>query len=79
MGITNWLKQQFFRLNVNQRKKLSEFCEKAATGAVLPVGIKFLSDGKSGDGFYIFAWLSCAIIFAILSILALAKGENDVR
>ena len=79
MGIIKWAKKQFFRLNEEQRKKLSEFCDKAATGAVLPVGIKFLSDEKSGDGFYIFSWLSCAIIFAILSVLALAKGENDDR
>mgnify|MGYP000889614433 FL=1 len=80
MGISalkRWIKQRFFRLNQDQRKKLSEFCDKAATGAVLPVGIKFLSDEKSGDGFYIFSWLSCAIIFAILSVLALAKGEDD--
>ena len=53
--------------------------DKAATRAMLPVAIKFLSDGKPGDGFYIFSWLSCAIIFAILSVLALAKGENDDR
>lgn len=77
--IANQIKTLFFRLNEEQRRKLSDFCDKAATGAMLPVAIKFLSDGKPGDGFYIFSWLSCAIIFAILSVLALAKGENDDR
>lgn len=80
MGIIKWAKKQFFRLNEEQRKKTSEFLDKCATGAMLPVGIKFLSDGKDGDVIYITLWLGCATIFALLSIAALAaKEDNDER
>lgn len=74
----HWVKKHFFRLNDEQRKKTSEFFDKCATGAMLPVGIKFLSDGKSGDSLYITLWLGCAILFAILAVAALAaKGDDD--
>jgi len=78
--LANQIKTLFFRLNEEQRRKLSDFCDKAATGAMLPVAIKFLSDGKPGDGWYIFLWLMSALSFVVLSVLALAtKGEENDR
>lgn len=67
----------FLDLNDKQREQVSKLFDKLAIGAMLPIAFRFMSDGKVGDGFAIFIWLSCAIIFAVLSVAALvAKDEK---
>lgn len=81
MGIKrllSWIKERFFRLNTEQRKKISDFCDKLATGALIPVALKLMSDGQAGDGWFIFSWLLCAGILSTVSVAALAaKKEED--
>lgn len=75
--LLSWMKERFFRLNVEQRKKISDFCDKLATGALVPVALKLMSDGQAGDGWFIFSWLLCAGILATVSVAALAAKEED--
>ena len=80
MGISalkRWIKQRFFRLNQDQRKKLSDYGDKLSTGALLPIALKVMSDGQPGDGWAIFLWLTCATVFMLLSVAALTKGDDD--
>lgn len=65
----------FINLNDKQREKISSLFDKMAIGALLPIAFRLMSDGKSGDGIAITLWLLCAIMFAVLSVVALATKE----
>lgn len=86
MGIINKMKKMvekirtgFFKLNKKQREQVSKIFDKLALGAMLPVALRLINDGKSGDGLAIATWIVCAIIFGIISVAALAakEGEDD--
>ena len=65
----------FINLNDKQREKISSLFDRMAIGSLLPIPFRLMSDGKSGDNIAIFIWLLCAIIMAVLSIVALATKE----
>ena len=71
------IRRAYFRLNEKQRVSIAGAFEKLAMGLIAPVAIKFMSDGKPGDGFAIFMWLMCAILFQIAAVVALATKEED--
>lgn len=74
--LTAAIRQAFFRLNEKQRTSIAGALEKLATGAMIPVAFKLMSDGETGDGFAIFMWLICAILFQIAAVVALATKED---
>lgn len=80
MGIRN-LNQKiwkfFLGLNKEQRNQVSKIFDKLAIGAMLPIAFRFMSDGQAGNGLAIFIWLTCAIIFSILSVVALATKDGE--
>ncbi|WP_314909500.1 hypothetical protein [Cardiobacterium hominis] len=65
----------FLGLNDKQREKISSLFDRMAIGSLLPIPFRLMSDGKDGDGVAIFVWLLCAIIFAVMSVVALATKE----
>lgn len=67
----------FFKLNKQQREQVSKIFDKLALGALLPVALRLMSDDKSGDGLVIVIWIVCAIIFAGISVAALAAEDGD--
>lgn len=75
--LTAAIRRAYFRLNEKQRTSIAGAFEKLAMGSMAPVAIKFMSDGKAGDGLAIFLWLICAILFEIAAIVALATKEED--
>lgn len=84
MGIINKMKTivgkirtGFFKLNKQQREQVSKIFDKLALGALLPVALRLMSDDKSGDGLAIAVWIVCAIIFAGISVAALAAKDGD--
>lgn len=72
-----WIRQRFFSLNEKQRESVAQAFEKLATGAMIPVAFKLMSDGKAGDALAICFWIVCAIVFQTLAILARATKEED--
>ena len=73
-----FIRKQYFRLNEKQRESIAQAFEKLATGAMIPVAFKLMSDGEEGDTIAICFWLVCAIVFQILAIAArAAKEEGD--
>lgn len=74
MGNRIW--EKFLELNEKQREQVSKLFDKLSVGSLLPVVLKLMSDGKSGDFLYIFFWLFCVIIFAVLSVATLATKDE---
>ncbi|EHM53399.1 hypothetical protein [Cardiobacterium valvarum] len=74
----SFIRKQFFRLNEKQRESIAQAFDKLATGAMVPVAFKLMSDGKEGDMIAICFWIVCATLFQILAIVARStKEEGD--
>ena len=50
----------FLGLNEKQREQISKLFDKLAVSSLLPIALKLMSDGKSGDYLSISFWLMCA-------------------
>lgn len=71
------IRSLFFKLNESQRKHVSKLFDTVAVGSIIPVFIKLLDNDNPNDTRVVVVCLVCAILLEILSIAALAAGDDE--
>lgn len=67
----------FLKLNIKQRESIASSFEKIATGIVVSIIFKLVTDEKGGDGLLIFLWTIYAIMFKSIEIAILAIKDEE--